>query len=99
MAPFATEEVEAHVPTRLPAGSYIARYTIMNGEEVKQEGELSLSILPYGSVQAAGYGFLVSHTPTYIIFDRFLLLRSFHCCSGIHGACRAVDHHVVKTVL
>ena len=55
--PFATEEVIAELPTRLPAGSYIARYTIHNENELKQEGELTLSVLPYGSVQAAGYGF------------------------------------------
>lgn len=56
--PFATEEVVAELPTRLPAGSYIARYSIYNQDEVKQEGELTLSVLPYGSVQSAGYGFL-----------------------------------------
>jgi hypothetical protein len=58
VAPFATEEVVAELPTRLPAGSYLARYAIMNDETIKQEGELTLSILPYGSVQAAGYGFM-----------------------------------------
>jgi hypothetical protein len=56
--PFATEEIVAHLPTRLPAGSYLARYAIYNGDEVKQEGEVTLSILPYGTLQAAGYGFL-----------------------------------------
>lgn len=55
--PFGTEQVTAELPTRLPAGSYIARYTIYNTDEVKQEGELTLSIQPYGSSQAAGYGF------------------------------------------
>lgn len=56
--PFATEEVIAELPTRLPAGSYVARYSIKNDTEVKQDGELTLSILPYGSVQSAGYGFM-----------------------------------------
>jgi hypothetical protein len=29
----------------------------MNDDEKKQEGELTLSILPYGTLQAAGFGF------------------------------------------
>ena len=55
--PFATETVIAELPTRLPAGSYVARFVIMNDDEKKQEGELTLSILPYGTLQAAGFGF------------------------------------------
>lgn len=57
VAPYATEEVTAEVPTRLPAGTYIARYKIYNGDEVKQEGEVNLNILPYGTLQSAGFGF------------------------------------------
>jgi hypothetical protein len=56
--PYATEEVVANLPTHLPAGSYLARYTIFNGSDIKQEGELNLSILPYGTLQTAGYGFM-----------------------------------------
>ncbi len=56
--PYATEDIVAEIPTRLPAGNYIARYQIFNGEEVKQEGEVNLSILPYGSLQLAGFGFM-----------------------------------------
>jgi hypothetical protein len=55
--PYATEEIVANLPTRLPPGGYIVRYSIKNGEEVKQEGELNLSILPAGTLQTAGYGF------------------------------------------
>ncbi len=55
--PYLTGEITAYLPTRLPAGSYMARYTIFNNEEIKQEGELNLSILPYGTLQTAGYGF------------------------------------------
>lgn len=55
--PFATEDVEAELPTRLPAGTYLARYAIYNQDEVKQEGELTLNIMPYGTIQTAGYGF------------------------------------------
>ncbi len=58
IAPYATEEVVAEIPTNLPSGSYIARYVIYNGEDVKQEGELNLSILPYGTLQTAGFGFI-----------------------------------------
>ena len=57
VAPYATEEVTAQIPTRLPAGNYIARYKVYNGEDVKQEGEVSLNILPYGTLQEAGFGF------------------------------------------
>ena len=31
--------------------------SIFNDEEVKQEGEVSLSILRYGTLQEAGFGF------------------------------------------
>lgn len=55
--PFLTENVTAELPTRLPAGNYLARYVIMNGDEVKQEGELSLNIMQFGTMQASGYGF------------------------------------------
>lgn len=55
--PFATEQVMAELPSKLPSGSYLARFAIYNGEEIKHDGELNLSILPYGSVQSAGYGF------------------------------------------
>ncbi|KKT79243.1 MAG: hypothetical protein UW75_C0020G0007 [Parcubacteria group bacterium GW2011_GWF2_44_8] len=57
IAPYATEEVFAEIPTRLPAGNYIARFKVYNGEEIKHEGEVSLSVLPYGTLQQAGFGF------------------------------------------
>ncbi len=57
VAPYATESVTAEIPTRLPAGNYIARFSIYNGEEIKQEGEVNLSILKYGTLQEAGFGF------------------------------------------
>lgn len=57
IAPYATEEVFAELPTKLPAGSYLARYTIYNDEEIKQEGEVNLSVLKYGTLQQAGFGF------------------------------------------
>ncbi len=57
IAPYATEEIMAEIPTRLPFGTYLARYRIYNDEEVKQEGEISLSILKYGTLQEAGFGF------------------------------------------
>jgi len=55
--PFATKDVTALMPTRLPAGTYLARYEILNDEELKHQGELNLSILPYGTLQTAGFGF------------------------------------------
>ncbi len=55
--PYGTQEVFAEIPTRLPAGNYIARYKVLNEDEVKQEGEINLSILKYGTLQEAGFGF------------------------------------------
>jgi len=55
--PYGTQTITAELPTRLEAGGYIARYKILNGDEVKQEGDLTLNILPAGSVQLAGFGF------------------------------------------
>ncbi len=55
--PYGTESVVAELPTRLEAGSYVARYRIFNGDEIKQEGDLSLNILPAGSLQVASFGF------------------------------------------
>lgn len=56
--PYATDTVTAELPTRLPPGSYIARYTVYNDDEVKQEGDLSLNILEYGTLQTASFGFI-----------------------------------------
>lgn len=56
--PFGTEDVLSELPTRLPSGSYLARYEIYNQEELKQEGEVTLNVVPYGTLQTAGYGFL-----------------------------------------
>ncbi len=57
VAPYATDTVTAELPTRLPADSYMARYRILNDEEVKQEGDISLNVLPAGSMDAASFGF------------------------------------------
>ncbi len=55
--PFEQKSVYASIPTRLPAGSYIARFEIKNGDEVKMSGEASLSVMKYGTLQTAGFGF------------------------------------------
>lgn len=56
--PFITDTVYAELPTRLPSGSYLARFEIMNETDVKLSGEVNLSILPYGTLQTAGFGFV-----------------------------------------
>ncbi len=56
--PFMTETIYAEIPTRLPQGSYLARFEIKNDDEVKLAGEVNVSILPYGTLNAAGFGFL-----------------------------------------
>jgi len=58
VSPYDTDTVTASLPTRLPAGDYIARYRVFNNEDLKQEGDLSLTILSAGTVQAAGFGFI-----------------------------------------
>jgi len=58
VAPYATKEVTAEIPTRLPVGNYIARFAVHNGDEIKQEGEVNVNILPYGTLQVAGFGFI-----------------------------------------
>lgn len=55
--PFAKETIFAEIPTRLPRGSYLARFEIYNDDEVKHTGEVNVNILPYGTLQAAGFGF------------------------------------------
>jgi hypothetical protein len=58
VAPFATKEVIAELPTRLPAGRYIAKYTIYKGEEIAQQNEINLSVATLGAVPGySGYGF------------------------------------------
>lgn len=56
--PYATDNITAEVPTRLPAGSYVAHYQIYNDSDIKQEGDISLLILPFGTLQLAGFGFV-----------------------------------------
>lgn len=55
--PYETDEVFAHLPTRLPQGSYIAKYKIFNDDEVNHDGEATLSVRKYGTLQTAGFGF------------------------------------------
>ncbi len=55
--PFKIETVYAEIPTRLPQGSYIGRFEILNDKDIKQSGEVNVSILPYGTLQTAGFGF------------------------------------------
>lgn len=56
--PFETRDVVAHLPTRLPPGAYLVKYSIYRFEdEAKRNGELTLSILPEGTLEAySGYG-------------------------------------------
>lgn len=75
--PFMTETVTAEIPTRLPQGSYLARFEIKNGEDIKLEGEVNVSILPYGTLQAAGFGFIglsLPHKLSIIVPILFIVL-------------------------
>ena len=77
--PFMTETVYAELPTKLPSGSYLARFEIKNDETVKLQGEVNLSILPYGTLQTAGFGFMglsLPHKLSIIIPIIFVFLAS-----------------------
>lgn len=75
--PFLTETVFAELPTRLPAGNYIGRFKIMNDDEEKLTGEVNVNILPYGTLNAAGFGFSglsLPHKLSVIVPILFVLL-------------------------
>ncbi len=78
--PFATETVYAELPTRIPSGSYLARFEIMNGNDSKLSGEVNLSVLPFGTLQTAGFGFLglsLAHKLSIILPILFVLAVPF----------------------
>ncbi len=55
---FTIKEVLAELPTRLSAGSYVAKYTIYKNDEVAQQSQINLSISGLGAVAGyTGYGF------------------------------------------
>ena len=55
--PFDIKDIIAELPTRLPAGSYNANYKIYKNEEIAQEGDIHLSVLPRGTIPGyQGYG-------------------------------------------
>lgn len=75
--PFLIETVVAELPTRLPQGSYLARFEIMNEDESKLAGEVNVSILPYGTLQTAGFGFTglsLPHKLSVIVPILFILI-------------------------
>lgn len=77
--PFHTDTIFAELPTRLPAGSYLARFEIKNDEEVKLAGEVNLSILPYGTLDAPGFGFSglsLAHKLSIIIPVSFIIIAT-----------------------
>jgi hypothetical protein len=58
VAPFGTREIVAELPTHLGRGLYKAKYTIYKNEDISQQGQISLSISPPGTVPGyEGYGF------------------------------------------
>ncbi len=48
--PFQTKNIIAELPTKLTAGSYWAIFKIFKGDEIVEEGETHLSILPRGGI-------------------------------------------------
>lgn len=58
IAPFATKEILAELPTRMHAGAYSVKYTIYKDKEIAQQGQVNISIAALGSVPGyEGYGF------------------------------------------
>ncbi len=77
--PFLTESTYAELPTRLPAGSYIARFEIWNDDVMKLNGEVNLSVLKYGTLQMAGFGFTglsLAHKMSIIVPIMFIFFAS-----------------------
>jgi hypothetical protein len=60
IGPFSTEWVTAEIPTRLAYGAYRATFAIYNRDSIVRQGDLSLSIQPFGSIPdyRGGFGFL-----------------------------------------
>jgi hypothetical protein len=57
--PFATKKVLAELPTWLPPGGYLIKFSIYKKDQVSKSGELTLSILPRGTIPGyEGYGFM-----------------------------------------
>jgi hypothetical protein len=51
-------KIVAEFPTKLSAGNYLAKFKIFKEDEIVNEGELNLVILPYGTLPGyKGYGF------------------------------------------
>ncbi len=80
--PYLTEEVVASIPVRLPAGNYRVRYTIKNDKDIVHEGELNMNVVPYGTLQTAGFGFFglsIAHKVSVLLplFALILLILTF----------------------
>ncbi|MBI2120367.1 MAG: hypothetical protein HYT94_01955 [Parcubacteria group bacterium] len=57
--PFATKKVLAELPTWLPPGGYLLKFSVYKKDQVSKSGELTLSILPRGTIPGyEGYGFM-----------------------------------------
>ncbi len=57
--PFALSQVTAELPNWLPPSGYLVRYKILLDDELKRSGELTLSVLPEGTIDGySGYGFV-----------------------------------------
>ncbi len=56
--PFEIEKIVAELPTKLPPGSYWAKFKIFKEDEIVRGEELHLGILPYGTIPGyKGFGF------------------------------------------
>jgi len=57
--PFATKKVLAELPTFLPPGGYLVKFSIYKKNQIAKSGELTLGILPKGTIPGyEGYGFM-----------------------------------------
>jgi len=86
VAPFETKKVLVNLPTWLPPGGYLVKFKVYKQEEVARAGELTLSILPTGTIPGyVGYGFEGLKTE-----DKLSIILPVGAPLALFGSLRAV---------
>lgn len=75
VGPFETKYLTAVLPTKLSPGSYWVRFKIFKGEEIAPggEGEIHLSVLPYGTLPAEPVKLLGLNIWIWVVIGIFVL--------------------------
>lgn len=93
LKPFENGEVVAELPVRVPKGAYKAQFKIWNNDAVVHGGELTMSVLPPGSIPGyVGYGFagLARGEQALIVFGGMLAV------AALYGLARAILYVVQR---